>query len=116
MSSNKIGSGGRLYPVEDGVELPPPATKKSRLNWPSMRVPFPATKNRAENNPEKRDWRQILSTFGELAGISSISAGAGWYSPGAGLIVFGVGVLAVSVAAGVTSVSGLGVQGKPETR
>jgi hypothetical protein len=115
MSSNKIGSGGRLYPVEDGVELPP-AVKKSRLNWPSMRVPTAAAKNRAENVEKRRDWRQILSTFGELAGISSISAGAGWYSPGAGLIVFGLGVLVVSVAASIPPVLGHELQGKPETR
>lgn len=59
----------------------------------------------------KPNWRNMATNIGELAGISLISVGCGWYSFGAGFIGGGVGLLVWSVAAGTPV-----FQGKPEKR
>ena len=104
-----IGSGGRLYSVEEEK----PAKNRNRLSsWAE------ATASMVVNAPKRvksrLNWREIVSTLGELASISLISVGAGWYSLGAGFISGGVLLLAFSVATGVTGP--IFPQGKPEKR
>lgn len=93
-AENGIGAAGRLHAVE-------PEPKPNGVQWPKGKVPFPRVKKSPENGRKRPDWRGIGSTIGELGGISAISAGAAWFSPGVGLITAGVGLFAVSFLAGM---------------
>jgi hypothetical protein len=93
-ADNGIGTAGRLHAVDS-------EPTGQRASWPKGPVPFPRTKNAPETGRSGWNWREILSTMGEIAGISAISAGAAWYSPGIGLIAGGVGLVALSFVAGI---------------
>jgi hypothetical protein len=94
-AENGIGTGGRLHAVGEA-----PAQRRP-LDWPEGAVPVPKIKTASKTGHSTADWREILSSSVEIAGIASISAGFAWYSPGIGLISAGVGLLAVGVVTGI---------------
>lgn len=96
-AENGIGTAGRLHAVEE----PPKPETGQRWGWPKGRVPFAHIKNSPENGPKQRNWRGILSTIGEIAGIAGISGGVWEIYPPAGLITAGIGVLALAVVSGL---------------
>lgn len=97
MTQTDIGSGGRLYAVEDEAGNMQPG--KTRPRERPVVPPRPSLKpDKAEEKQTAPNWREILSNFGELLGIAAISAGCGWYSPGLGMIAGGVGLTAVGFA------------------
>lgn len=57
------------------------------------------------DEPEKlkkhRNWREILSSSAELAGILSVACGFGWFSPGLGLMAGGAGLAVVGFLYGI---------------
>jgi hypothetical protein len=95
-AENGIGTAGSLYAIGD--ELPPPARKRQLMPFAAF-LPSRKTLKKGHSRP---NWREILSTFSELAGISAISVGCGWYSLGLGFISGGVGLVVLGVATGVT--------------
>ena len=96
-AENGIGTAGRLHAVDE----PPKAATGQRANWPKGAIPFPRIKKAPKDAHSGPNWREILSTMGEIAGIAAISAGSGWYSPGIGLISGGIGLVALSFVAGI---------------
>lgn len=98
-AENGIGIAGRLHAVDEEPE------PDHRAKWPKgVNVPFPRIKKDPENADSGRNWTTVVSTLGEIAGISAISAGCGWYSLGIGLISGGIGIFAISFVAGIPNV------------
>lgn len=91
---NGIGTAGRLHAVEE-------EPKPNSVQWPKGKVPFPCVKKAPENARKRPIFRGIITTLGEIAGISAISVGCAWYSLGFGIITAGVGLFAVSFLAGM---------------
>lgn len=97
-AENGIGTAGRLHAVDEAAE---DETADNGIAWPKGKVPFPRIKKAPETSRNRLNFRNIVSTIGEIGGIASISAGAWWFSPGIGLIAAGIGVFAISFTAGM---------------
>ena len=91
---NGIGTAGRLHAVDA-------EPKPNSVQWPKGKIPFPRVKKDPENPQKRPVFRGIITTLGEIGGISAISVGCGWYSIGLGIITAGIGLFAISFLAGI---------------